>query len=275
MLDSKKTKSKITVCYIHSASHSGSTVLNMILAHTLGALGVGESLAVLSGKKKNMEGSSEYCSCGSSMPSCELWGKLIFQNEAHSTKKDFVKDYLQILDRAKELGFDTIVDSSKQTDMLDTLIKLERQGHINLKVIFLIRDVRGWVASMKAIAKRDNDNLFLVTVRRILNWYSINKSILRDLEQRNLIYKKVSYEELVFNTKETITMIIDFVGRCDSSQDHGQSSHIAFGNRTKKIFSVEEPLTYDGRWCSDITVQFWLLIFFPILFWNMRFVYPK
>lgn len=276
MTDFQKLKdTKMTVCYIHSASHSGSTVLNMMLAHSLGALGLGESHAVLSGKKKTMEGSSECCSCGSSMEICPFWGGLITQDGVVLKEKDFTKRYLKILEKAKELGFDTIVDSSKHIDMLDILLMLEQQGHIKLKVLFLIRDVRGWVTSMKAIARRDNDKLFLITIRRILNWYLINKSILRDLEQRNLTYKKVSYEELVFNTKETTAKIKDFSGKCGTSQDQDRTSHIAFGNRTKKHFSAEEPLTYDWRWCRDTAVQFWLLIFFPILFWNMRVIYPK
>lgn len=88
-----------TIVYILGLSHSGSTLLSLLLARLSGAVSVGESYAVLSGKQRALEGTEGMCSCQEELEKCELWSRV-----DRATSR-FDVGYSELLREAKKLGY--------------------------------------------------------------------------------------------------------------------------------------------------------------------------
>ena len=71
------------VIYIASLSHSGSTLLNLMLGASKGTVALGE----VSLTWRSLGSGGKYpgvCSCGAPVPDCQLWGPVV----RHSEKSD-------------------------------------------------------------------------------------------------------------------------------------------------------------------------------------------
>lgn len=254
---------KPTVCYISSASHSGSTVLDLLLTDRLQAIGLGEVASVLNNKQTNQEATHEQCACGFLMTQCPFWGQLpADQSEPSISAKQLIEKYRQVFTLVASVNQSVLIDSSKSLSALTALKELQATGECTLKVIYLKRDIRGWVTSMKHVARRDGDRLFLITLRRILNWVSINQEMTRYLSDNQLDYLPVQYENLVADTDAVVKRIRQFVAAAGNQS----SFHQAFGNRAKNKFSPAEPLVLDQRWKNDWATRILVGLLSPGIF---------
>ena len=139
----------IKVVYIVGLGHSGSTLLDLLLSGHPRIMGLGEIGSVLWNKTRSGEYTEHICSCKQLMNECEFWSQF------KTTKgRDKIEEYRSVLHLTREFGKKVIVDSSKNLPPLECLKQLHDNKEIELKVIFLVKDKRGWAASMKKADKR-------------------------------------------------------------------------------------------------------------------------
>jgi len=243
------------IIYILSLPHSGSTVLDYYLSFHKDILGLGEIYSVLKGKKFSFEQTHSICSCGLDMNDCNFWSSFL---------KEFKKSF----------GKNVIVDSSKDLAHLKPTIPLLKNNLADLRVVFLIRDARGWAKSITEIEKKRGKFPKLYFYWFYL-WYKRNKEMKKFLIKNKLNFIQISYEEFCFKPRETINKILRFA---DLSPDlfnlnNKPNTHIAFGNRVKKDNERLRNISYDNRWQKDWWLRVSLLFLPHIYFWNKRNIY--
>lgn len=283
---------KQQVVYIASRAHSGSTFLNLLLSGHPRLVGVGEVYSLFDFSAGHVHRRDKIqCSCGEVIGSCPFWGPtidLLLQN------RDMPPDQLYgiVLKTFNEyFGNDRImVDASKTLTGLDAL---RRNRQVDLKVIFLIRDVRPWLVSMRHDLARRNDLEFSDLVRRyglkapfeylyrtpakyFWHWYILNKRTQQYLAQKDVANFQVGYEEASLYPELTIEKMGQFLDvtfpesmlTLDDSE-----SHIVLGNRMRHQKEKRARIFYDNRWFYR---NKWLLssLLFPwIMRYNVREVY--
>lgn len=264
------------VVFIASLSHSGSTILDLILGGHSRFVGLGEIARVLSPGPMGLEKTrNALCSCGNKMDKCIFWGEVASELKQNGNLS--VKGKYQIfLDTFEKIfGQDcSPVDSSKYLGPLELL---HRYPRLDLKVIHLIRDVRSFTISHIEMANRKKLN----TIRRIAayqfwQWYQGNRKIQYFLEKENIQSFQIGYEELCLDPEKIIQRICDFLGEEPetsmlSLKDSG--SHVIRGNRMRYQLDKKQKILYDYRWFYR---NYWLLsaaLFPNIMAYNKREVY--
>ncbi len=253
------------VIYIASLSHSGSTLLDLLLSHHKDVLGLGEVVNVLHNKKKTGENTEAHCSCGAKLEKCSFWSGYKAGEEDDATK------YEKILKIAKKK---VIVDSSKNLPPLEYLQKLHKKGKIKLQVIFLLKDMRGWAVSTvnaeKRWGKKAKPHFYY-----FLPWYIRNRKIQKYLSKNKIEYTQIGYDELCFNTDLILNKIFDFAGlpKAGFSLQNKPATHIAYGNRMKLKGKTE--IQYDNRWFNNFWLNASAAAFFPIFHWNKKNTYSN
>jgi len=278
------------VIFVASLGRSGSTVLDMKLGCQPGVIGFGEVWRVIKPHGESIDRVGERpCSCGELARDCVHWGEVL-NRIAREDAPTLTKCYQMFFDVLREqLGPDAvIVDSSKSIQALRALRKIE---DIDVHVVFLARDVRGWMASMRAADRRKtempwgriferNFGMFwlayvrLNILRRIPlwlpnEWLLGNARLLREIAKAGFPCVRISYEQLVFDEQATLSEIEKFMQSDFSStgvREAPHGSHIVRGNRA--AFSQEDlTLRYDASWkqnrwlYAQIMLQPWVAVF--------------
>ena len=131
------------VAFVSSLPHSGSTILDLVLATHPEVVGIGEIHAVLRGLRTLDQLRARVCTCGQPGRRCALWGPVLASVTEATTGPEL---YAAIVTSARDsLGRTTIADSSKLPTQLTMLATLD----VDLRVIRLTRDVRSWAAAMR------------------------------------------------------------------------------------------------------------------------------
>ncbi len=267
---------KRELIFIAGLPRVGSTLLDMVLGCNPGLAGVGELYEALRPEWRHLEGPERICSCGLSLHQCPYWSKL--------AKKI---DYQKPIECNYEIAYDTLqklygndivmIDSSKA---ISYIMKIAQSKLFDIKIIYLIRDVRAWTISRIDRAKKSPDqygwNGYYIQnlikkfgwkmqlfrpVMPILTrsatyyfiiWYLQNKRNLTLLEKSGLPFSIVSYDEFALNPKRTLIEIGSFISRKDLSLPKdfsGSKSHILIGNSMgKKDPKRKAGIRYDNRW---------------------------
>lgn len=256
---------KIKVIYILSLSHSGSTVLDLLLSHHPAITGLGEVYSVFTGKKANYEGTQSVCSCGNDLRQCYFWGSYFAEESKVASYK---QKYTTLLELAAKKGLPVLVDSSKTTAHLEPLLELEKEGVIDLRVVYLVRDARGWVTSDIELGPKMNKRRFALL--SFIRWYKHNKARKAFLERAQRKALQISYAHVMFDTEGALKKIVEYAELEPAHIDLTATprTHIAYGNRTK--ISSELKLVYDTRWMHRYWVNFWYVVLVPIFLWNKR-----
>ncbi|MCA9343181.1 sulfotransferase [Candidatus Saccharibacteria bacterium] len=257
-----KNNQSITICYILSLGHSGSTVLDRTLASLPGAVGLGETYALLSGKEQNFENTSSLCSCGNQLLQCEYWSGLKDLNKNCQSPEEFINAYQQIIAHAQQQGYSHIIDSSKKPWLLEYL-NSARFENVEIKTIYLVRDVRGWAASRRSLAAREGKSTILVFIRAVHNWFLNNLRLLNFLKKGDYTWSLLSYESFVLDHENSINSLTKYLN-IDTSNAAEGADHIVFGNRTK--LNDQKHLRYDTRWFNVYHLSVYLFIF-PYIGW--------
>ena len=239
--------------YIAGLSHSGSTLLDLILGCYPEFVGLGEVARVIDRKVINeRQFSSVYCSCGEKMLQCPVWSAVV-NNLSRLPEGDFDKKYQMILDTAeKQLNNNAIVvDSSKYVNYLKPLVK-NRDN--NLKVIFIVKDVRNYLISQidNLSYEKANKKSFLKSnvYYFCYQWYLMNKQIQKYMRDQKLDVLQIGYEELCLSTEKVLNLIGEFVGvdmAMTNFDLNSSKSHSVLGNRMRTQ-KDKAKLLYDYRW---------------------------
>lgn len=272
------------VIFITGTGHCGSTLLDLLLDGHSQIIGVGEF--------KNFVNEKD-CTCGRTLSECEIWRTFVEDNnlsglKVYRNKKDFIlsrnnfsnnisgkwekiDDNKEVIRKNEELynkildvsGKKVVVDSSKSIDRVDLL---SDSKVIEPVVIHLVRDGRGVLWSY---AKKYSKYFIFMW-----KWFAENLKIRISRKRYNYKYIFVSYDELVKNTQETLTQILNTVElEYEKSMlsfrevDHHQIG----GNRMR--FSGSDEIREDTIWRQKLPL-FYKVAFGFLLGWQ-NFLYKK
>jgi len=262
------------VLYILSLGHSGSTILDISLSRHPSAIGLGELGVLFRNKKAAVEGTESVCGCGKDIDQCDVWSG--YQEAVKNMAPDDVlQKYQSVLNLPVVKEKDIIIDSSKDINLVNKLSELDDKGVIDLQVIFLIRDARGWVRSMQNVDKNAGHKR-RTGLYYLLKWYRRNRRLQRELMRNNCKYIQLGYDEFCSDMPRMMNLIFEH-SNIDASVYNASSapcSHIAYGNRMKKDLGGRY-VKYDIGWQYSYKFNL-LLVMLPNIFrWNSKQVYSN
>lgn len=254
------------VTYILSLPHSGSTFLQYCLATESKTLGLGE-VEQLS-RATGWTDLSLPCSCDQNLENCKLWKNLKpLASESTVDWYERVANHL-LSNYPQHLHW---VDSSKTWNGIQPWLKLHEKGLIQgLRVIFLVRDARGWALSDQNTRKRKKRPKRSLHAS-LKEWYKNHKKLLYFLSTTKIDYQIISYERLVFQNKLVLNRLYDFLA-LEVHKNNGQISepvvHDIFGNRMKNNLVSRSTIHYDDSWLYSKGINLLSIILFPL--WSLN-----
>jgi hypothetical protein len=163
---------KRRIIYIVGLSHSGSTVLDMLLTTGGKAVGLGQVWTVLC--EETARSKARVCSCGAAATDCPVWGGIL-NRLAQLPRGTPVRDQYQIVLESVDhvYGPDmAVVDSSKHAEYLKILTAMPTA---ELTVLHNIKDVRSFTISTldNSVRKRGRSQL---PEKIFYQWYRDNRA---------------------------------------------------------------------------------------------------
>lgn len=244
------------VIYLMSPVRSGSTFLQFLLSGHPEIVGLGEIASVirfLHGQAKKHKQLGQ-CSCGEQANECVFWGGLLDQLKGMGSEVGFeaVLNHFQALYPGKLL-----LDSSKDDVVIkDLYLKTHIVDKQDIKVLFLVRDFRGWSASLKKHSQSHQMNSIWQTNLIILSYRWFYTTLRRHswLKQQGIPFLWVHYENLVFDTDRQLQRIYRFLElpMPDQIKMAPKESHELFGSWIKGDPVMSQQIVYDRKWMSDM-----------------------
>ena len=237
------------IIYIVGLSHSGSTILDMLLTTAGKAVGLGQVWTVL--REDPAHTRTRICSCGALAPECEVWGAVI-DRLARLPDDAVQRDrYQVVLDVVGGLYGEevAVVDSSKHADYLAVLSEIPG---VDLAVLHNMKDVRPFtISTLDNLARKGEGRPLPEKV--FYQWYRDNRASYALAE--TLIGRapvRVMYEGLCLSTEAVTGRLAESLGAdyidIGATLNHGRT-HIIAGNRLRLPESGKaKQLAYDYRW---------------------------
>jgi hypothetical protein len=261
-------KDAVKVVFIASASHSGSTLLDLLLNAHPDMVSVGELKQL--GRYANFarkRGRIPQCTCGApSLAECPFWGKVGALTEAragqslgelnvenYDDRASFDRDNIVLFSAiADSAGKRFIVDSSKNADRLERLLA---DPGLDVFPVFLLRDPKGQICSS---LRKNNVNTWLGKntyglLRLIKNYVGTNRKIYGLVKDRT--HAVIRYEELAANPERTLTPLMQDLGLAfhpDQLQWAAKERHNISGNRMR--FGASSEVRLDEHWRDELTL---------------------
>ncbi len=256
------------IIYILGTGHSGSTILQYLLAGGPEVLGLGEIRMLATGRGWRDENKS--CSCGLNVTACPVWGDLspVDGQPKSAWYRRLVSGLSNQYPQATHW-----VDSSKTIEGLQVWLDLLREGVISdIRIVYLVRDVRSWVVSDEA-ARCRKDRRKRPLVSSMLEWWRCQIDLQKFLVTNHLEYRLVSYEAMVFQLNEQMRRLMDFAGISGGWDDLQRGLrcgevHDVFGNRVKSDAERRSSLVYEDAWQYSTPVNLFTLMLWPV--WRMN-----
>lgn len=283
--------------FITSLERSGSTLLDVTLGRHQQLISFGEVARVLLPHDgKGMLGVIDRpCSCGKTVSTCPFWGTVTARIQNNETSLSLRDRYIIFLECFEQCyGNESIpVDSSKFIDALDAVQTID---HLDLRVLFTIRDVRGWMSSSRKASLRKRElpyNLILSSkilawwkpylrynvLRKLpfwlpVEWYIRNVRLMRYLFTNKISTLQLSYEQLNFDTRKTLINIYNFLNINSTIDNSYPVTHIVRGNRMA-FGNNNLEIHYDGSWLCDLLSQYEAMALPFVMAKNKKWVYEK
>lgn len=256
----------MTVIYIAGLGHSGSTLLQQLLAGHPDIVGLGEIGQQV--EKLLLEPASaagqEPCSCGAAMGECLFWGELIANN-----CDDRRQAYEAIFARFREMYPGKVaVDSSKGFRHLARYRESVQLDDV--RVVLIVRDYRSWALSRCKTNQRKQrpDPGYVLACYR---WMFANlrlilrlSSLSRFSSRQDRIY--VAFEDLVFDTQVSLRRICESLGipHCESMLEREAVAHNVLGNRMRTDFQKHRRIRYNHGWMMNPRIALLAPLVFPV-----------
>jgi hypothetical protein len=267
----------LKIAMVVGVSHSGSTILDLTLGAHPEIVGTGEIFNFGAKFRADVQaGLPMPCVCGVDVSECELWGAVVAGAKNSGTSEESIrKTYQELTGRFREMWpNDVLLDSSKKLESISLIRELPG---VDLRVLLVVRDVRGWVASArdrhekryrrrmastdlstwtrlkKALGKARSRSPIVLA----LDWHGRNLRYLEKLEEWDVPFQIVPYERLCFQTEDMLTEIADFldVEPLTSLSPANSGSHVVNGNNVRLDPERRGRLSYDTRWMRRLDVQ--------------------
>lgn len=261
----------INLVYILGNSYSGSSILGYLLDSIPEICDIGEVKKfkiVQSSKNKK-------CSCGFPVFECPVWGD-IFRSKIKvydsPSVKRLIEEFLRILFK-KKYTKDTVFANQELTLLKKLFLKqqivnprlcyladiskslwrlayLVRCRNINLKIIYLKREIKGNVSSFVTHGIWFWKGLFIYKI----NHFLIN----RFLKNNDLEYLEVSYRNVCRHTEKVLEKIGLFLGVSFSQYRRKykeKEHHVPFANLgvQKQAIKGLSDIKYDDKWKNVLT----------------------
>ncbi len=254
------------VVFIASAPHSGSTLLEYLLAEDERTVAVGEVFQLVNPRSRLRHRlTGERCGCGEPVTNCLFWRPALEALEALDGASA-VERYGAVLEAFGDpLGGERVVIDSSKT--LPALEALAGTPEVELRVIHLVRDVRGWLVSALASFERNPPRHLLhrgwkrwalraarpIRTSRFFNclwWYWSNRRIARFLETAPIASQRISYEALCRDTARVVGALSAHTGLAAGDRPTSDRArlHSIFGNRMRFDPDKRREIRYDDRW---------------------------
>ena len=257
-----------------SPARSGSTFLEFMLTSHQDIVAVGETRQVINHlQHESLETfKSRVCSCGQEAKACSFWGGILDQFESLSEleRLDLLLDRFQNLYPCK-----IMLDSSKTPQYIESYLGRRNEKKIgSIKVIFLIRDFRGWTHSiikhrkMSGLNSVWDSSVFLNSYR----WLFTTMRWLKKLKRFDLPYIVVFYENLIFDTKDTLNRIYNFMNIPDPVLKLNPIDvHELFGSPGMIDYPERgEGIIYDKSWMDEVSYSLMGPFLLPVLMINRK-----
>lgn len=246
----------MNLIYLLGPGRSGTTLLAAVLGNQNQVLTLGEMNQFFEHLQNDM-----YCSCGEKLTECSFWKNIvqklkielnsnddleeIIQKESHSKILKLLLD--NKLDRNyinyQELVFNTIDAEKKQKWYVDSskyisrFLKLNKSKKLNIKGVYLVRDVRGVIHSFKKKVQTPKSSFSTIIYYLLL---SVSSEITYRLYS-NVI--KIKYENFIENPDEVLSTIYEHLQDKDLNEMEMKHQfampHIIGGNRIKSKKSIQ------------------------------------
>lgn len=241
----------VKVIFIASLSHSGSTLLDLMLNAHPDVISVGEIKQLGRFARREKTGRRLRCTCGAdSLWACDFWTKVSAQTETiigrtigdlnvedYDNVESFNKDNFALFQAiAAVASKNYIVNSSKQVERLQHLMA---NPALDIIPIFLLRDPKGQMCSAQ---KRPTS-----FIRLIGNYVRTNRKIYHLV--RNRPHAIIHYEQLVEHPERTLDLLMRQLGLSFDRRQlqwASQVRHNVGGNGMRRHKTSE--LKLDDRW---------------------------
>lgn len=247
---------KLKVVFIASLSHSGSTLLDLMLNAHPEMISVGELKQLGRFARLEKKGRRRRCTCGApSVYDCEFWKEVGALTEAtgrhlkdlnvedYADRDNFDRDNVVLFKAiADASGKDYIVDSSKHPTRLMLLLQ---NPEIDVFPVFLLRNPKGQIHS----AQKNPTPLS----KLISSYVRTNREIHGAVKDRP--HAVVRYEELVRSPEATLSDLMRAMGLAFDARQLDWASpvrHNVGGNGMRRGRS--SALKLDDRWRDRLSL---------------------
>ncbi len=132
----------------------------------------------------------------------------------------------------------------------DLEIPLQNLPDIDVRVIFLVRDVRSWVYSRARDARKKGK--LMPSIRSLARWCWVNRRFERDLHRSGKPIFLFGYEEFALSPERSLSSLCDWLGLDFAplmlSPGISTRSHILSGNRMQFDPSKNREIRYNTSW---------------------------
>lgn len=207
---------RVPLVYIAGSSHSGSTLLDLVLgSHAqIESLGEAKKIPQILNSLQTGKEPKPICSCHTAIVDCNFWRNALQLENPNSLERNRITfDLTADLAMARRaLSFrnkSILLDSSKN---LGRLGFLTREEGFATTCLHLTRDPRAVafsaVRKMERIGGHTQKNRIRFVCRHALDWSALNQKICRRHRKKSRIsYLHLRYEDFVFSPEASLTSL--------------------------------------------------------------------
>jgi len=261
----------VPVIYIAGSSHSGSTLLDLLLGSHSAVESVGEAKKIPELLSRVAAGDSPLCTCQDALLRCPLWGDILARGLG-DLKHDAAAnaDLFRLV--LEKQGKSVILDSSKT---LGRALLLARSELFAPVFVHLVRDSRAVVFSSKRKRMRQKSRGH-GTFEIARGWQKLNARIPRRIGRKTAWpLLRVRYEDLTENPKSVLGTILAAAGlewEEPMLRFREHIHHNVEGNRMR--MGSDSAIKRDEEYLRSLGTVAWSLV--TLLTWRglQRFGYP-
>jgi hypothetical protein len=268
--------SSLPVVYIAGSSHSGSTLLDLVLgSHSkIESLGEAKKIPQVLAKIRDPSGETPLCSCREPINSCGFWSAVLRLDEGTFTEREEItKQPAADLGLARRaLAFrarEVLLDSSKN---LGRLRFLSCVPEFDVTCLHLTRDPRAVAFSaVRKIEKKtgplDPKSRWRLLTKHAFDWSSLNRKIRnRYHSKKSVTYLALRYEDFVMAPESTLAKVLPSIGlkfEAAQMQFRNFTHHNIEGNRLRLQGGCE--IRFDSSYLNGLTSAEWWTISLVLL----------
>jgi hypothetical protein len=209
------------------------------------------------------------CSCGQTVVDCPLWGPMTEWLDSHDDEPLTTKLTVAMNKIGAIYGPDKYVVESSQSYIKELPSLAEEY---DVRVIFLVRDVRSWVWSR---LKKTGGS----AMKHAMEWAKGNKNFSYRLAGAGVPFYQLGYEELALRPVQALKSLcrwldLEFEENMLAPAAHSRS-HVIIGNRIARRAGARDAIVYDASWMIAPQIDVFGL-FYPLYAkMNRRLVYSN